>query len=270
MTIKFVHVSDLHLVTPGKLLWGVDPFARLQDCLADIAKHHADAAFCAISGDLTERGEIAAYEALRDSIEGFPIPVHLMLGNHDERNAFRTVFVDAPLDAGGFVQMAVRLEGAHFLMLDTLKGPPSSAGRYSDRRKQWLQEQLAAAAGAPVYIFMHHPPFDIAHPLMDKIKLDEAEDFAALLTGHNVKHFFFGHAHRTLSGQWRGIAFSAPPALAHQLPLVSASVPTVYSIEPAAYAVVHADQDRTIVHFDAFRDRSAADMAPDAERSDWF
>lgn len=268
--LKFIHVSDLHLVAPRRMLWGVDPLERLDACLADIAAHHADASFCAISGDLTERGEVEAYRLLKQRLAAFPIPAHLMLGNHDSRANFQSIFADAPRDGCGFVQDAVIAGGAHFLMLDTLKGPPSSAGRYCDERKRWLCDRLTEAAGAPIYLFMHHPPFDIAHPLMDRIKLDEAEAFAALLAGHKVKHIFFGHAHRTVSGQWRGTPFSAPPSLAHQLPLVGSSVPTVYSLEPAAYAVVHVDRERTIVHFDAFGDRSPADMEPEAERGDWF
>ena len=57
--MKFIHITDLHLALPGDSLWGLDPFARLDACLADIATHHADASFCAITGDLAERGEIA-------------------------------------------------------------------------------------------------------------------------------------------------------------------------------------------------------------------
>jgi 3',5'-cyclic-AMP phosphodiesterase len=36
--VKFIHVSDLHLVPKGDKLWGLDPFARLEACLDDIAK----------------------------------------------------------------------------------------------------------------------------------------------------------------------------------------------------------------------------------------
>lgn len=263
--MKIIHITDLHLVPPGDMLWGLDPLARLDACLADVARHHGDAAFCVITGDLAERGEVAAYEALKDRLSRFSIETHLLLGNHDDRANFHAVF-------GGkdFVQSAVTRAGAHFLFLDTLKGPPSSAGLYDAPRRVWLTAQLATAKGAPVYLFMHHPPFDIGHPLMDLIKLDDAEGFAALLKGHDIRHIFFGHAHRTISGQWRGIPFSALPSLNHQLPLVGGSVPTVYSDEPPMYAVVLLEEDRTIVHSDAFLDRKSAQMHEDAERGTWY
>jgi 3',5'-cyclic AMP phosphodiesterase CpdA len=267
--MKFIHLTDLHLVAPGQKLWGLDPAERLSACLDDIARHHPDAAFCAISGDLADRGEIAAYQWLKDRLAAFPIETHLMLGNHDDRENFRQVFLDHPRDDGGFVQDAREQNGGIFLFLDTLKGPPSSAGLYSPERREWLTEQLDKAAGRPVYLFMHHPPFSIAHELMDKIMLDDPEEFASLLQGHLVKHIFFGHGHRAVSGVWRGISFSALPAINHQLPLVTGSVETAYSDEPPAYAVVHVTGEGIIVHNDAFLHRGPANMPVDAERGDW-
>jgi 3',5'-cyclic AMP phosphodiesterase CpdA len=268
--MKFIHISDLHLVAPGEKLWGFDPLARLDACLADIVAFHGDASFCAISGDLTERGEIIAFEALKDRLSRFPIPTYLALGNHDNRDNFLRVFGDSPRDEAGFVQVAAEHGGISVLSLDTLKGPPSSAGLYGEDRRKWLRARLDDAKGKPVVIFMHHAPFDIGHELMDLIKLEDGEGFHKLLSGHNIKHIFFGHAHRPTSGQWRGIPFSAVPSLAHQLPLSRTSVATVYSDEPAMYAVVLIEPDRTVVHFDAFMNRGPADMHPDAERGDWF
>jgi 3',5'-cyclic-AMP phosphodiesterase len=266
--MKFIHVTDIHLVPPGQKLWGFDPLARLDACLADIEKYHSDAAFCAVTGDLTEKGDQSAYEVLKERLARFPIETHLMLGNHDDRANHIKVFGGA--DPSGHVQKAITRDGARFLFLDTLKGPPSSAGLYDAPRKSWLAEQLVQAAGAPVYLFMHHPPFDIGHALMDKIKLDNAEAFTELLEGHDIRHIFFGHAHRTISGQWRGIQFSALPGLSHQLPLVSAAVETVYSDEPPMYAAVLIEKDMTVVHSDAFLHRSAALMQNHEERGDWF
>jgi len=263
--VKFVHVTDLHVTPPGELLWGFDPHARLKACLADIARHHRDASFCAITGDLADRGDIATYEALREKLKGFPVPTALLIGNHDDRDNFRAVF-----GGGDFIQERLSRDGAHFVFIDTLKGPPSSAGRYDAPRRRWLTETLKQCDGAPVYLFMHHPPFDIGHRLMDPIKLDEAEEFAELLAGHAIRYLFFGHAHRTMSGQWRGIPFSALPSLNHQLPLVEGVVATVYSDEPPMYSVVLIENDRTIVHSDAFMHRRAADMPVSAERTTWF
>ena len=263
----FIHLTDLHLVPPAQKLWGLDPFARLDLCLNDIASHHGDAEFCAMSGDLADFGDVETYRALNERLKTFPLPVHLMLGNHDDRANFLKVF-GGPLE-GGFVQHRRIHGGRHFLFLDTLKGGPSSAGLYDEPRRSWLRAKLNEANGAPVFVFMHHPPFKIHHPLMDLIPLEDGDGFGDLLAGHNVRHIFFGHAHRTISGQWRGISYSALPSLNHQLPLVGGSVPTVYSEEPAMYSVVHLHGEQITVHSDAFMHRAGAQMPEDAERGNW-
>jgi 3',5'-cyclic AMP phosphodiesterase CpdA len=265
--MKFIHLTDFHLVPPKQKLWGFDPFPRLDQCLADIVKYHGDAEFCAISGDLTERGDVETYVALKERLKKFPLPVHLMLGNHDDRSNFLKIFDG--VDEYGFVQHQLAGNNQHFLFLDTLKGGPSSAGLYDEPRRKWLRSALADAGGAPVYIFMHHPPFNIHHPLMDLIPLEDGEGFGNMLAGHNVRHIFFGHAHRTISGQWRGISYSALPGLNHQLPLIGGSVPTIYSDEPPMYSVVHLNGEQITVHSDAFMHRARAQMAEDEERGGW-
>ena len=79
---------------------------------------------------------------------------------------------------------------------------------------------------------MHHPPFDIGLPYMDRIKLDEAVTFGKLIANYkNIRHIF-GHVHRAVFLKWKGITCSACPGINHQVPLVSGSVSTNYSIEP--------------------------------------
>ena len=134
--MKFIHITDIHLVPPGEMLWGFDPFARLDACLADIVIYHGDAAFCAVTGDLTERGAPEAYEALHQRLKSFPIETHLMLGNHDDRAAYLKAFGSAA--SSGHVQKVITRDGSMFLFLDTLKGPPSSAGLYDAPRRAWL------------------------------------------------------------------------------------------------------------------------------------
>ena len=55
--MKFIHLTDLHLVKPGDRLFNLDPLERLDRCLGDIQTLHEDAAFCVISGDLADKGD---------------------------------------------------------------------------------------------------------------------------------------------------------------------------------------------------------------------
>jgi 3',5'-cyclic AMP phosphodiesterase CpdA len=255
--MKFIHFTDPHLVAPGRLLHGLDPLARLEACIDDINARHADAGLCVVTGDLADRGEPEAYAALSAVLARLAIPVVLLLGNHDSRAAYLAAFPKAETDASGFVQAARETPAGTFLFLDTLLDG-SGAGHYGEDRVGWLEARLAEAAGRPVYVFMHHPPFDIGMPALDRIRLLDEGAFAAALAGHRqVRHIFFGHAHRPISGAWRGIPFSTLRATSHQVALEFAEVrPMPYTHEPPEYAVVFLEEDRTVVHTHNYLDRS--------------
>ncbi len=253
--MKLLQVSDLHFVPPGLKLFGIDPFARLASCIADMNRHHGDAAACILTGDLADRGAPEAYELLGRCLAGLRVPHHLLIGNHDDRAAFRAAFPGTPVDDDGFVQSVVDLGSRVLLLLDTHE-PGTPVGGYCAARCRWLRDRLAEAEGRPVYLFMHHPPFEIGIPSLDNIRLKEAEGFAEALRGaDNVRHLFFGHVHRPVSGAWHGIPFSGLRATVHQVSLDLVSPSAVpYNLEPPAYALILLEDDRTLVHFHDYLD----------------
>lgn len=257
--MKLLHLTDLHLPAPGDMLWGLDPYARADAFLTEMAEAHPDADLCVISGDLADNGAPGAYDWLAARLARFPVPTMLMIGNHDDREVMRARLPGLSDDGQGFVQGVRQIEDQVFLFLDTFKGG-TSAGQYCAARQSWLAQQLQAADGRPVRLFMHHPPFDIGVPYMDRIKLEEAEAFADILQGHDIRNIFFGHVHRPVFVSWRGIACNALPAAAHQVPLDRARTGTSYSVEPPMYATILVEGDTTIVHLDAALDRRPAEM----------
>ena len=262
--MKLVQVSDLHFVPPGTRLFGMDPRARLAAAIEDINARHADAELCLFTGDLADNGDPLAYGALAALLAGLRLPYRLLIGNHDERENFRRAFPEAPLDAAGFVQSTLSTPAGHLVLLDTHE-PGTGAGSYCAARQDWLRARLAEAGGEPVYLFMHHPPFDIGIPSLDRIRLLEPEGFAAALEGAQVRHIFFGHVHRPVSGSWRGIPYSAPRSIVHQVPLdfgLKRRVP--YSFEPPAYNVILISEGLTVVHHHDFLHREI--IAPGTAR----
>lgn len=257
--MKFIQITDLHLVPPGELNYGLDPEKMLRACLDDIAARHADAEFVIATGDLTQAGNERAYRLLKEILDGWRmLPVHLLIGNHDDRATFRRVFPSAPVDPAGFVQFTLDTSAGRFICLDTNeKG--DHWGLLSPERLEWLGRELARAGDAPVHLFMHHPPFNVGIRKMDTIALKNGQEFAALIAGHrNVRHIFFGHMHRPISGCWHGIPFSFLPAMNHQVALdfvIEDDVPG--SHEPPAYAVVFVEPELTLVHLHNFLDRTA-------------
>ena len=217
MRLKLLHLSDFHLTLPGRRVYGLNPLAGLEQCLASIAEHHPDADLMVISGDLAHRGQREAYMALRALLSGLPFPVKLMLGNHDHRETFLRVFSDSPVNNDGYVQWTEDRPGAGLIFLDT-NLPGSSKGRLGPKRRAWLSRRLQEAK-APVYLFMHHPPFTVHHPPMDLIGLEEPEAFTRTLAPYRDKlaHIFCGHIHRTMSGSWLGTGYSIVSGTNHQV-----------------------------------------------------
>jgi Icc protein len=254
--MKLIHITDTHLVAPGRSLYQTDPYERLAQCIDDVVANHADAAFCVLTGDLAHKGERAAYEGLAKQLGRLKMPVYPLLGNHDMRAPFHEVFPAALRDADGFVQAVLRRPEGDFVFLDTLD-EGVNGGKYCEKREAWLRARLDEAGDRPVYLFMHHPPFAIRIPCVDRIALAEPERFAAIVHGRrNIKHLFYGHVHRPVCGSWHGIPVSTMRGLNHQVPFDLTTVtPVPKSHEPPAYAVVFVDPDQVTVHFHDYLDR---------------
>lgn len=250
----FLHFTDPHLPPPGGAVQGGDPAPKLAAALADAARRHGPrgpmpAAFAVFTGDLVRDGEPAAYARLRGMIDDLPWPAHLMLGNHDDRGAFRDAFPAAPVDEDGFAQQAFPTPAGTCLMLDT-HAPGRSGGELCGRRLGWLAARLAETAG-PVLLFLHHPPLAVGIPPMDEMGLRDADALWRTLEPHRarVRHLFHGHLHRPIAGSWRGIPMSSLRGTAFAVSLDQ--TPGELSVshrEAPCYAVARAVDGDLVVH----------------------
>ncbi|MCR9218732.1 MAG: phosphodiesterase [Alphaproteobacteria bacterium] len=271
--MKLIHLTDPHLVPPGKTLYGGDPQAVLAEAAADINRRHADADLVVMTGDLTHWGEPETFESLKQTLAPLTPPLQLLIGNHDHRETFAACFPNHPRDANGFIQARRKTPAGHMIFLDTvLEG--THAGWYCTMRRTWLAERLEEAEeeGADVFLFMHHPPFDIGLKHLDQMGLNERSAFWSVLAPHRarIRHLFFGHVHRPVMGSWRGIPVSSIRGLNHQCWLDFDDPDTAWgSFEPPAYAVVLIDAERVMVHPHDFKDDSAKFRLDDSPVDDW-
>ena len=247
--MKFIHVTDPHLVAPGELVLSLDPLPRFEACIQSINDRESDAELVVITGDLVDRGQLSAYQALRTVLDKLVLPYHLLIGNHDDRGNFLSVFGEAWRDQSGFIQGTVETKQGLFVFLDTVQ-QGKSAGEYCTRRCGWLQRVLTESASQPIYLFMHHPPFDVHIPFLDNIGLENKGAFVDCMDAHdNIRHIFFGHVHRSISGSWRGIPFSTLTSTNHQVALnMRDANKDRYSDEAPTYSIVLLDGVNTIVH----------------------
>jgi 3',5'-cyclic-AMP phosphodiesterase len=256
---KLIVFTDVHIVPAGQRIIGLDPVAKLAAGIAHVNQHHADADRVIITGDLTHFGDAESYQRLRVELAHLMPPLSLLIGNHDDRCAFAEAFPETPRDADGFVQSVLDVGAHRLVFLDSVKGKahpdgPYHAGILCQRRLDWLEAQLSAAAGLRTWIFMHHPPHDSGFAGMDRIQLENGEAFYNVVRRHaQVEHLFCGHVHRTISGSHRGLPFSIFKSTCHQQPMTFDSLDTKIAIaEPAAYGIVIATPHGLQVHTEDF------------------
>ena len=257
--LKFIHLTDIHLISGGRRLYGVSPERRLHAAIDSINREHRDADFVVMTGDQVHWGDGDSYRVLADAMARLDMPVKILMGNHDNREDLLSAIDGVATDEHGFIQHAQDTEAGRCLFLDTHIDPQTDAGQYCEQRRTWLTGELERS-GDPVILFMHHPPLKLGLKGMDAIGLVDVEPFYAVLEPHlpRIRQIFFGHVHRPVCGNWRGIAFSCMRGLNHQLALdldaPETSVPG--NFEPAAYSVVLADADQIVIHMHEFMDRS--------------
>ncbi len=167
-----------------------------------------------VTGDLTERGDVASYKRFAELMSACGVPWYPIPGNHDLRTNFSRAFPDVPTP-GGFVQYVVELDGLRLILLDTLE-EGRHGGAFCEVRAAWLSERLAEAPEVPTVIVMHHPPIDVG---IDWMRTHREEPwvarFATAIEGHRqIRAIWCGHLHRPIVSQWHGTTVSVCPATA--------------------------------------------------------
>ncbi|MEM8793477.1 MAG: phosphodiesterase [Pseudomonadota bacterium] len=248
--MAFIQLTDLHFVPPGERLFGTDPAERLAAAVDLINAEHDDAEFVLISGDLTHRGERAAYELLRDTLAPLALPVHLMVGNHDDREVLASVF-DVPRDGNGFVQFVIDAEDTPIVCLDTLVDEQMrSDGVLCRQRLDWLAARVGELR-RPWVLAMHHPPLTLGLPNMDRIRLDQASSDALgeILAPNPPRLMLLGHVHRPIHGTWRGIPFHIHRGINHQVAYRAGMEKVLmFSDEPAELAIISLNSGDAVIH----------------------
>jgi len=232
-------VTDLHIRVRGELCLGkVDTTAMLQACVRHILALEHPPGAVVFTGDLVDSGAAQEYAALRELIAPLPMPMYLMPGNHDERDALRAAFPEHGYlrQSQEFIQYVIDDHPLRIVALDTLI-PGKGSGELCDRRIEWLDRTLALAPEKPTVVLMHHPPFQTLITYMDQFPLRDRDALAAVIRRNPQVHAILcGHVHRPIETLFAGTLASISPSVAHQVALeLGAGAPLRISMEPPAY-----------------------------------
>ncbi|MFK4836211.1 phosphodiesterase [Microbacterium sp. ZW T2_14] len=276
-----LHISDTHLraASTPRLFDALDGAAQLARALEVIEESGIRPDAVVFTGDLVDLGESGAYADLRALVEPFAARIGArvlwVMGNHDDRRAFRAELLDEASDQRP-VDRVDELDGLRVVTLDT-SVPGHHYGEVRDEQLAWLADVLATPAPLGTILAMHHPPVPAVLPLAASVELRDQSRLAAVLRGTDVRAIIAGHLHYSTFATFAGIPVSVASSTCYAQDLtvpVGGTRPQdgaqafnlvhVYD-DTVVHSVVPVDAPRTLEHIDADeaqRRLRLADVAP--------
>lgn len=249
-----LHISDTHFVGTGELMYGqLDCDAHLVTLFEGIARSGLRPDAIVFTGDLADTGRPDAYARLRAIVEpaaaALGAEVIWVMGNHDERGAFRTVLLgEGPGTAvsAGPITRVVEVNGLRIIALDT-SVPGHGHGELGDEQLEWLREQLSTPAPAGTLLVMHHPPVPSPIGLLALVELREQHRLAPVIAGSDVRAILAGHLHYSTHSTFAGVPVSVASATCYTQDL-EVEYPSARGQDGAqSYNLVHV-YEHSIVH----------------------
>jgi hypothetical protein len=137
---------------------------------------------------------------LLEPIRAAQMPVHLALGNHDNRERFWEAFRAEKAASRPLADRQVallRTPLANWFVLDSLETTQSTPGLLGKEQLDWLAGALDANPGQPALVLIHHNP-----GLSGNLGLkDTTALFEIIRPRKQVKAYIFGHTHAWNVGQ---------------------------------------------------------------------
>ena len=176
-----------------------------------------------INGDLAlkdgQPGDYVFLAKLIQPLRDAGLPVHLTMGNHDNRDVFHEVMsaekAALPVVASKHVTV-VQTRRANFFLLDSLQKVNVAPGELGTEQLAWLGKALDAHADKPAVIVAHHNPRLGGDPLHFPGGLIDSQPlWDALAARRQVKAYVHGHIHHRSLALHEGIHIINTPATSY-------------------------------------------------------
>jgi 3',5'-cyclic-AMP phosphodiesterase len=204
-----------------------------------------------ITGDLVDRGRAAEYVQFRELTEPLDMPVHVLPGNHDDRDGLRAAFPDLPRSpvAAGELCYAADYPGLRLLVCDSLL-PGRVEGALGTEQLEWLDKELEREASVPTIVCVHHPPIRTGLGAMDQIGLVNHDEVGAVLARHpHVIRVLSGHIHRNITATVGAAVVCVAPSTYRQVNLdLRPDGVFGYVDEPPGFLLHAIDGDSCVTH----------------------
>lgn len=210
-----VHISDTHLLANnGSLYNTVASEKHLRQLFEEFEASGGRPDALIFTGDLADLGEPDAYQRVRAIVD--PVAERLgteviwVMGNHDNREHFRTHLLNQPA-SNDPVDHITHIGGLRIITLDTTV-PGHHYGEVTPNQLAWLKEQLSDAAPDGTILALHHPPVPSVLQLAASVELRDQHNLAEILQDTDVRSIIGGHLHYSSSATFAGIPVSVASA----------------------------------------------------------
>ncbi|WP_292835514.1 phosphodiesterase [Microbacterium sp.] len=246
-----LHLSDTHLRAGDSRIWdAVSGAEHLSRALGAIDASGVAPDAIIVTGDLVDLGERAAYADLRAMVDPFAArlgaPVVWVMGNHDDRAAFRAELWDDHSADLRPIDRVDEFDGLRIVTLDT-SVPGQHHGELSDGQLAWLADVLATPAPLGTILAMHHPPVPSVLALAATVELRDQRRLAGVLRDTDVRAIIAGHLHYSTFATFAGIPVSVASSTCYAQDLTVPVGGTRPQDGAQSYNLVHVFDD-TVVH----------------------
>ena len=215
-----LHISDTHVLAGGgKLYDRVASERHLQTLFEEFEASGGRPEAIVFTGDLADKGEPDAYDRIRRIVD--PVAERLgsqviwVMGNHDERGAFRRGLLgERGVSAEGGVRPVDRVDDVNGLRVITLDStvPGHHHGEIAPEQLDWLAEELSMPAPHGTILAMHHPPVPSVLDLAVAVELREQGGLAEVVEGSDIRSIIAGHLHYSSTATFAGVPVSVASA----------------------------------------------------------
>jgi Icc protein len=208
-TLRIAQITDCHLSgDPAQEYRGINPHANLNSLVQRVAAYAPDLVLA--TGDLSEDGSPASYEAFRHYLDPLGVSLLALPGNHDAAALLARMFPGSPVKSAA---MTSHGEWQIIRLNSCLDGEPG--GRLTGQALEHLENILQNEPDQPKLVALHHQPTLIGSPWIDKYPLFDPEDFLEVLDrAPSVKVVLWGHIHQVYESRMGGIAMLGSPSSA--------------------------------------------------------
>ncbi len=233
-------ISDSHICAQGVPAYRVVETNMLAErAVAAVNRLDPQPDFIVITGDLVDHGKAEEYQVARRIMDDLKAPYAVIPGNHDSSAALKSCYADcdwARQTEGDSLQFCLRVGDLRLIGLNSAVDG-KHYGLLTEAELAWLETELERDKSVPTLVALHHPPIVTGLQAMDRSKLRNSEDLAAVLSRYDtILRVICGHDHRTVFAPFGGTTLTIAPGLAHQVSLdLRADRPQTFNFEPPAF-----------------------------------